>query len=203
MGQREAWQKQIDQVNQREETLNQKTVLASKDIEQDRGNIRVELFEIIELHGIQSEDVKKFEILEPKEDELKMNLDKGNDEKKDVIVVYSKTIKEEKSKPTKNSLNRKSSYIEEAKRFLDQFRQGHQTKNIQPASPKEKNVVKEKNSLTKAQNANSSAKVTTEKLDQSQIKDILIGSINSKEGLKEIIKKLMKEKLKDEHFLAV
>merc|ERR1712106_675773 len=132
-----------------------------------------------------------------------MNLDKGNDEQKDVVVVYSKATKEEKSKPTKNSLNQKSSYIEEANKFLDQFRQGEQTKNIEPTLPKETYFAEEKNSLAKTKIAKSAAKVTIEKLDQSQIKDILIGSINSKEGLKEIIKKLLKEKLKNENFLAV
>ena len=46
-------------------------------------------------------------------------------------------------------------------------------------------------------------KVKAEKLEQSQIKDILIENVKTKEGLKEIIKKLLKAKLESAGLLGI
>ena len=112
-----------------------------------------------------------------------------------------------------DSLYQKSSYIEEAELFLSKFNEKQKLKDIGPAYPeslKENNVAdksteKDNKSVINNQSTKSDVgeKLPAEKLEQSTIKDILIENVKTKEGLKEIIKKLLKAKLESEGHLGI
>merc|ERR1739838_806026 len=126
-------------------------------------------------------------------------------------------------KPVSTYQKSKSPYLIEAEKFLREFKQRKLTKTTKPVVYEAQNqksnnweasrvntyegrsqyLVRAENILKNMKEAKyfpiakpavyQQEKV--EKLDQNEIKDILIENINTKDGLKEIIKKLLKAKL--------
>jgi len=141
-------------------------------------------FEVIELIGRKNTEAK--------------NVDKINDDVVDVPVStstgtgkYEKEIIPGQKEIEESNLYRKSSYIQEAESILKKLSKSkavntleddddetleHATENL-----KETHFIKDEN-------------IQNDKLDENQIENILLKSIKTKEGLKEIIKKLFKGK---------
>eukprot|EP00092_Neocalanus_flemingeri_P064047 GFUD01077609.1.p1 GENE.GFUD01077609.1~~GFUD01077609.1.p1 ORF type:complete len:298 (-),score=93.22 GFUD01077609.1:112-1005(-) len=101
--------------------------------------------------------------------------------KKDREFIQSKPIEDVHKTPHKddqeafvNSNEENSIYLDQTDRIWKNIKEPTKSQNTKPIS-------------------NQNDKV--EKVDQNEIKDILIANINTKEGLKEIIKKLLKVKL--------
>jgi len=187
-------------------------------IEQDIKKSKTEplvTFEVIELVGkkkidlkgtIEQDNIKKskteplvtFEVIElvgRKKIETK-EIYKTNDDVTDISVNYTGEDKYEKEiipglkEIEESNLYRKSSYIQEAENILKKLSKSKTVNTIEDDNKTLQNVTKRPKEAKFVKNGNRKEG----KLDENQIENILLKSIKTKEGLKEIIKKIFKGK---------
>jgi len=150
-----------------------------------------------EIKKIKKEPLVTFEVIEligRKRTEAK-NIDKINGDVVDV-PVYTETDKHEKETISgqkeieESNLYRKSSCIQEAENILRKLSKSKTVNSIDDDDETLQNATKK----FKETQVVKSEKRKDDKLDENQIQNILLKSIKTKEGLKEIIKKLFKGK---------
>ena len=193
--------------------LKKKTGL-SKIIEQEKGKTRPEPVvtfqrqekKKIDLKETIEQDIKKskteplvtFEVIElvgRKKIETK-EIYKTNDDVTDISVNYTGEDKYEKEiipglkEIEESNLYRKSSYIQEAENILKKLSKSKTVNTIDDDNKTLQNVTKRPKEAKFVKNGNRKEG----KLDENQIENILLKSIKTKEGLKEIIKKIFKGK---------
>jgi len=186
----------------------------SKIIEQEKGKTRPEPVvtfqrqekKKIDLKGTIEQDIKKskteplvtFEVIElvgRKKIETK-EIYKTNDDVTDISVNYTGEDKYEKEiipglkEIEESNLYRKSSYIQEAENILKKLSKSKTVNTIEDDNKTLQNVTKRPKEAKFVKNGNRKEG----KLDENQIENILLKSIKTKEGLKEIIKKIFKGK---------
>jgi len=150
-------------------------------IEQEIKKIKTEplvTFEVIELIGRKNTEAKS---LERVNDVIDVSVYKGVEKHEKEIIPGLKEIEE-------SNQYRKSSYIQEAENILrklskDETANDNEKVTLQNATNKFKEDKLVENGTRKE-----------DKLDENQIENILLKSIKTKDGLKEIIKKLFKGK---------
>jgi len=206
--QREAWQRQIDEVKERERKLQQKAGL-QRNIEQERkqrkeeqiGENKTQTFEIIELVGRNTKETRK--TVKTKDDGIHKTkgLELFRAEKKNNIPEEKEIVRA--------NLYRKSLYIQGAEKILKELNEKQSDKNIPELvieDQTDKNLIdvdsvtlqKEEETVQnlKVSLREENSDILEKQLDENQIKSILLENISTKKGLKAIIKKLLKEKLK-------
>jgi len=186
----------------------------SKIIEQEKGKTRPEPVvtfqrqekKKIDSKGTFEQDIKKakteplvtFEVIElvgRKKIEAK-EIGKMNDDVTDISVNYAGENKYEKEiipglkEIEESNLYRKSSYIQEAENILKKLSKSKAVNTIDDDNKTLQNVTKRPKEARFVKNGNRKEG----KLDENQIENILLKSIKTKEGLKEIIKKIFKGK---------
>jgi len=205
--QRIDWQEQIDKVKEAEEKLKQKHF--------NQGTVNLEHKNDNEL--IEEKNEIKVQPTFYEEISLKGSEDVKNDE------LIKQTTTPKTRKPVSTYQKNKSSYLLEAERFLKEFRQRKFTQSnkihtrpkvkedkqdyvrerfspktrkssyLERANDILKNIKDPKKSPIEKTTVLSTIK--THELDQTKVQNILIENTKTKEGLKEIIKKLLKAKL--------
>jgi len=137
-------------------------------------------FEVIELIGRKKTDASIDKI---NEDVVDVPVNTGTDKQEKEIISGQKEIEE-------SNLYRKSSYIQEAENIL---RKLSKSKTVNSIDDDDETLQNATNKIKETEVVKSENR-KDDKLDENQIQNILLKSIKTKEGLKEIIKKLFKGK---------
>jgi len=202
--QRIIWQQQIDKVRQAEEELRLKSLPTVKtyskaNAEQsremvDNGELQQKLFEpsssVPRTKSVLSSQKTKSKYILEAERFLKEFREKERYKPSTQITQKTPVFKPRSYQSTGNNYKEINRYIQEAEDILADLERRRKFPQSKPVTFKEQREEKYQEEFTRQRKKQ-------ENLDQKEIKNVLLESINTKEGLKAIIKAFFKDAIKN------